>query len=172
MNFMALLSIPTILLISWFFVLFVFSFLCAGECLSHKNQKNHPQEPRAPFPYVVEDVCYGNSAISLSGTLTLPATTGPFPAVLLIHGSSALDRDETILGHKPFLVLSDHLTRNGIAVLRFDKRGVGKSTGTYDTATMEDFCDDVAQGIEYLKSRPEISFATYHDPYISIAWRV
>ena len=84
----------------------------------------------------------------------------------------ALDRDETMLGHKPFLVLSDHFTRHGIAVLRFDKRGVGKSTGIYDNATIEDFCDDVAKGVEYLKSRPEIirnqrnnsTFSTeYHD---------
>lgn len=120
------------------------------------NQKNRFQEPKPPFPYFVEEVSYGNSEISLSGTLTLPITTGPFPAVILIHGSSPLDRDETMLGHKPFLVLSDHFTRHGIAVLRFDKRGVGKSTGIYDTATIEDFCDDVDKGVEYLKSRPEI----------------
>lgn len=120
------------------------------------NQKNRPQQPIPPFPYFVEEVSYGSSEISLSGTLTLPTTTGPFPAVILIHGSSRLDRDETILGHKPFLVLSDHFTRHGIAVLRFDKRGVGKSTGNYDNATIEDFCDDVATGVEYLKLRPEI----------------
>ncbi|MBA3239183.1 MAG: alpha/beta fold hydrolase [Parachlamydiaceae bacterium] len=120
------------------------------------NQKNRSQEPKPPFPYFVEEVSYGNSEILLSGTLTLPQTTGPFPAVILIHGSSRLDRDETILGHKPFLVLSDHFTRHGIAVLRFDKRGVGKSTGNYDNATIEDFCDDVEKGVEYLKSRPEI----------------
>ena len=120
------------------------------------NQKIRFQEPKPPFPYFVEEVSYGNSEILLSGTLTLPKTTGPFPAVILIHGSSRLDRDETILGHKPFLVLSDHFTRHGIAVLRFDKRGVGESTGNYDNATIEDFCDDVAKGVEYLKSRPEI----------------
>jgi len=98
-------------------------------------QKNRSQEPKSPFPYFVEEVSYGNSEISLSGTLTLPTTTGPFPVVILIHGSSALDRDEAMLGHKPFLVLSDHFTRQGIAVLRFDKRGVGKSTGNYDNAS-------------------------------------
>jgi tRNA(Arg) A34 adenosine deaminase TadA/pimeloyl-ACP methyl ester carboxylesterase len=127
-----------------------------GEEILQTHQKKRSQEPKPPFPYLVEEVNYGNSEISLSGTLTLPRTIGPFPAVILIHGSSALDRDETILGHKPFLVLSDHFTRHGIAVLRFDKRGVGKSTGNYDNATIEDFCDDVAKGIEYLKSRPEI----------------
>ncbi|MBS0636431.1 MAG: alpha/beta hydrolase [Verrucomicrobia bacterium] len=121
------------------------------------HQRNRYQEPKLPFPYLVEEVSYGNAEVSLSGTLTLPKTAGPFPAVILIHGSSRLDRDETILGHKPFLVLADYFTRHGIAVLRFDKRGVGKSTGSYDNATIEDFCDDVAKGVEYLKSRPEIS---------------
>ncbi len=141
-----------------FLICFSFSLhsLVGEEHMLQTNQKNRPQEPKPPFPYFVDEVCYGNSEISLSGTLTLPRTTGPFPAVILIHGSSALDRDETILGHKPFLVLSDHFTRHGIAVLRFDKRGVGKSTGIYDNATIEDFCDDVAKGVEYLKSRPEI----------------
>ena len=126
------------------------------EHMIQTNQKIRSQEPKPPFPYIVEEVSYGNSEISLSGTLTLPIATGPFPAVILIHGSSRLDRDETMLGHKPFLVLSDHFTRHGIAVLRFDKRGVGKSTGIYDTATTEDFCDDVVKGVEYLQSRPEI----------------
>ena len=101
-------------------------------------QKNRSQEPKPPFPYFVEEVSYGNSEILLSGTLTLPITTGPFPAVILIHGSSRLDRDETMFDHKPFLVLSDHFTRHGIAVLRFDKRGVGKSPGIYESATIEE----------------------------------
>lgn len=154
MNFTTLLSKATTLFIICFF--FPLYFLIGEENMLKTNQKNRPQEPKPHFPYVVEEVSYGNSEISLSGTLTLPMTTGPFPAVILIHGSSRLDRDETILGHKPFLILSDHFTRHGIAVLRFDKRGVGKSTGTYDNATIEDFCDDVAKGVEYLKSRPEI----------------
>ncbi len=139
----------------------VYSFLTVHvlvgeERMVKTDQKNHFQEPKPPFPYIVEEVSYGDAEVSLSGTLTLPKTAGPFPVVILIHGSSRLDRDETILGHKPFLVLSDHFTRNGIAVLRFDKRGVGKSTGNYDNATIKDFCDDVAKGVEYLKSRPDI----------------
>jgi pimeloyl-ACP methyl ester carboxylesterase len=154
MNFTTLLSKTRILFIICFF--FSLQFLIGEEHMLQTNQKNRYQEPKLPFPYLVEEVSYGNSEISLSGTLTLPRTTGPYPAVILIHGSSALDRDETILGHKPFLVLSDHFTRHGIAVLRFDKRGVGKSTGIYDNATIEDFCYDVAKGVEYLKSRPEI----------------
>lgn len=143
-------KVATLFIICFFVSL---NFLVGEEQMS---QKNRYQEPKPPFPYFVEEVRYGNSEISLSGTLTLPSPTGPFPAVILIHGSSPLDRDETILGHKPFLVLSDHFTRHGIAVLRFDKRGVGKSTGNYNNATTEDFCDDVAKGVEYLKSRPEI----------------
>lgn len=143
-------NFPILWIICFFFP---FHFLIGEEPML---QKNRFQEPKPPFPYFVEEVSYGSSEVLLSGTLTLPKTTGPFPAVILIHGSSALDRDETILGHKPFLVLSDHFTRHGIAVLRFDKRGVGKSTGNYDSATIEDFCDDVAKGVEYLKSRPEI----------------
>lgn len=143
---------------TFFITYFLFSlhFLVGEEPMLQTHQKNRYQEPKPPFPYFAEEVTYGNSEISLSGTLTLPSTTGPFPAVILIHGSSALDRDEAMLGHKPFLVLSDHFTRHGIAVLRFDKRGVGKSTGIYNSATIEDFCDDVAKGVEYLKSRPEI----------------
>ena len=154
MNFTTLFSKATTLFIICFF--FSFHFLIGGEHMLQTNQKNRYQEPKPPFPYFVEEVSYGNSEISLSGTLTLPKTTGPFPAVILIHGSSRLDRDETMLGHKPFLLMSDHFTRHGVAVLRFDKRGVGKSTGIYDNATIEDFCDDVAKGVEYLKSRPEI----------------
>src|SRR4029079_8933541 len=89
-----------------FIIYFSFSlhFLAGEEHMLQTYQKNHFQEPKPPFPYFVEEVNYGNSEILLSGTLTLPKTTGPFPAVILIHGSSRLDRDETILGHKPFLV--------------------------------------------------------------------
>ncbi|NGX31812.1 MAG: Esterase EstD [Chlamydiae bacterium] len=119
-----------------------------------------PQEPKPPYPYIEEEVSYENkvAGITLSGTLTLPCSKRTFPVVLLIAGSGPNDRDETILGHKPFLVLADHLTRNGIAVLRVDKRGVGKSTGNYDEATTEDFSSDVLAGIEYLKTRKEINF--------------
>jgi hypothetical protein len=117
-----------------------------------------PQEPKPPFPYIVEEVSYESSAegVTLSGTLTLPNGTGPFPAVVLVAGSGPNDRNEALLGHKPFLVLSDHLTKNGIAVLRFDKRGVGKSTGNYEAATSEDFTNDALAGIAYLKTRGEV----------------
>ncbi len=117
-----------------------------------------PQEPKPPYPYQEEEVSYPNAAagIILAGTLTLPKTTNPVPAVVLVSGSGPQDRDETIMGHRPFRVLADFLTREGIAVLRFDDRGVGKSGGDFKTATMEDFVGDVLAGIEYLKTRKEI----------------
>ncbi len=86
----------------------------------------------------------------------MPEGAGPFPAVVLITGSGPQDRDETLLEHKPFLVIADHLTRRGIAVLRVDDRGVGKSTGDYAGATTADFATDVEAAITYLKTRQEI----------------
>lgn len=117
-----------------------------------------PQTPKPPFPYRAEDVSYENKAagIRLAGTLTIPPGNGPHPAVILISGSGPQDRDETLFEHKPFLVLADHLTRKGIAVLRVDDRGVGKSTGSFATATSEDFTGDVLAGVEYLKTRSEV----------------
>lgn len=119
---------------------------------------NRPQHPKKPYPYAAEDVEYENPAakIKLAGTLTLPKGDGPFPAVVLVTGSGPQDRDETILGHKPFLVIADHLTRHGIAVLRFDDRGVGKSGGKHAEATSADFATDAFAGVAYLKTRKEI----------------
>lgn len=118
-----------------------------------------PQEPQKPFPYKEEEAAYDNlkAGIKLAGTLTLPKTGGPFPAVVLITGSGPQDRDEALLGHRPFLVLADYLTRQGIAVLRYDDRGVGKSTGEFAKATSADFATDVLAGVEYLKTRQEIN---------------
>jgi fermentation-respiration switch protein FrsA (DUF1100 family) len=115
-----------------------------------------PQEPKPPFPYDVEDVTFANGDVKLAGTLTIPRSAGPHPAVLLITGSGPQDRDEAILGHKPFLVLADHLTRNGIEVLRVDDRGVGKSTGSFATATTEYFATDALAAVTFLKSRSEV----------------
>jgi pimeloyl-ACP methyl ester carboxylesterase len=114
-----------------------------------------PQLPKKPYPYDEEDVTYQNKVgrSNLAGTLTLPRGASPFPVVLLITGSGQQDRDQSLMGHKPFLVLADHLTRKGIAVLRVDDRGVGKSTGEVATATSEDFAGDVLAGVEFLKSR-------------------
>src|SRR5262249_193903 len=96
-----------------------------------------PQEPHKPYPYREEEASYANTqaGIKLAGSLTLPNGAGPFPAALLITGSGKQNRDEELLGHKPFLVLSDYLTRRGIAVLRVDDRGMGGSTGDFDKAT-------------------------------------
>ena len=119
-----------------------------------------PQEPKKPYPYRSEDVVYQNKSapgVELAATLTLPQGKGPFPAVVLITGSGPQDRDEALLGHRPFLVLSDYLTRHGIAVLRADDRGVGKSTGNFSTATTADFATDTEAGIVYLKTRSEIN---------------
>jgi pimeloyl-ACP methyl ester carboxylesterase len=117
-----------------------------------------PQTPKPPFPYRSEDVTYENKAggVKLAGTLTLPRGQGPFPAVLLLTGSGPQDRDETILAHKPFLVIADALTRRGIAVLRVDDRGVGGSTGSGANSTTDDFAGDALAGVAYLKVRPEI----------------
>jgi len=119
---------------------------------------SRPQEPEKPYPYDEEEVVYENkkAGIKLAGTLTLPRTEGPFPTVLLISGSGPQDRNETVFGHRPFLVLADYLTRRGIAVLRVDDRGVGGSTGDVAQSTSEDFASDVLAGIKYLKTRKEI----------------
>lgn len=117
-----------------------------------------PQEPLKPYPYISEDISFKNKKadITLAGTLTLPQNEGKFPVVILISGSGPQNRDEELMGHKPFLVLSDYLTRKGIAVLRFDDRGFGESTGDFKTATTADFATDVESAIDYLKSRKEI----------------
>ena len=117
-----------------------------------------PQNPVRPYPYREEEVTYDNKGqdVTLAATLTIPQGKGPFPGVVLITGSGPQDRDETLLGHKPFLVLSDYLTRHGVAVLRADDRGTGKSTGVFSRATTADFATDTEAGVAYLKTRSEI----------------
>jgi hypothetical protein len=123
-----------------------------------QQKKIRPQDPIKPYPYVEEEVTFENikAGITLAGTLTLPKKEGIFPGVVLITGSGPQNRDEELLGHRPFLVLSDYLTRNGIAVLRFDDRGTGASTGDFKTATSIDFSNDVDAAVAYLKTRKEI----------------
>lgn len=120
---------------------------------------NRPQEPKPPFPYKTEEVKFTNEKdnIELAGTLSIPDSAGTFPAVVLIAGSGPHDRNETVFGHKPFLVIADHLTRKGFVVLRYDKRGTGKSTGDYPRATTQDFATDAAVAVEYLKTRREVN---------------
>ncbi len=117
-----------------------------------------PQNPQKPYPYMEEEVTFDNkqAGFALAGTLTYPKSGGPFAAVILISGSGAQDRDETIFNHKPFLVLADHLTRQGYAVLRYDDRGTAKSKGSRATATTQDFAQDTEAAVDYLKTRKEI----------------
>jgi pimeloyl-ACP methyl ester carboxylesterase len=118
-----------------------------------------PQLPRPPFPYRSEEVRFANPrapGVTLAGTLTLPPGSGPFAAAILISGSGGQDRDESVWTHKPFAVLADHLTRQGIAVLRYDDRGIGASTGTYPGATSADFATDADAAFAFLSARPEI----------------
>jgi hypothetical protein len=124
-----------------------------------KEKLVRPQEPIKPFPYYSEDITFENKkvGINLAGTLTLPNKEGVFPVVILISGSGPQNRDEELLGHKPFLVLSDFLTKNGIAVLRYDDRGIAMSKGDFKTATTADFATDVESAIAYLKTRKEIN---------------
>lgn len=120
---------------------------------------NRPQEPIKPYPYKEEMVTFENKkdSITLAGTLTLPVPTNKKPpVVILISGSGPQDRDESFASHKPFLVLSDYLTRNGIAVLRYDDRGFGESTGNFAEGTTADFATDVLSAIDFLKTRTEI----------------
>lgn len=109
-----------------------------------------------PVPYNEEDVYINNGDIKLGCTLTYPFAGAPHPAVILITGSGAQDRDENIFGFKPFRILTDHLTPNGIAVLRCDDRGVGESTGNVGTSTSKDLAGDVNAMFRYLRDRKEI----------------
>jgi len=117
-----------------------------------------PQDPKKPYPYDEQEVSYRNEKdnIKIAGTLTLPRGGGKYPAVLLITGSGSQDRNETISGHQPFLVLSDYLTRNGIAVLRVDDRGVGGTDLGSLSATSENYAEDALAGVNFLKQRKEI----------------
>ena len=117
-----------------------------------------PQTPQPPFPYQSAEVTFKNeqAGITLAGTYTVPADMGPFPAVVLLTGSGPEDRNETILGHQPFAVLADYLTRHGIAVLRFDDRGVGQSGGTLAGTTSADYTTDAQAALAWLRAQPGI----------------
>lgn len=119
---------------------------------------SRPQDPQKPYPYDEREVTFENdrAGITLAGTLTVPRGDGPFPGVVLISGSGPQNRDEELLGHRPFLVLADHLTRQGIAVLRYDDRGVAQSGGKFSTATHEDFASDARAAFDFLKQQDKI----------------
>lgn len=123
-----------------------------------------PQTPKPPFPYAQEEVSIRHGggqlspvgSITLAGTLTRPKGEGPHPAVVLVTGSGPQDRDETLLGHKPFAVFADHLTRRGLAVLRYDDRGVAKSTGDFASATSFDLAQDAEAAWRFLRQQTGI----------------
>ncbi len=118
-----------------------------------------PQEPKPPYPYLSEDVKFRNdeSGFSLAGTVTIPSEEGTYPAVVLVSGSGSQNRNEELFEHKPFLVIADYLTRNGIVVLRYDDRGYAESEGDARTATTADFATDALAGVSYLKARTEVN---------------
>jgi pimeloyl-ACP methyl ester carboxylesterase len=113
--------------------------------------------PEEPPPYIEEEVVFTNGDITLAGTLTVPPSSGPFPAVVMITGSGPQNRDEELFGFKPFRLIADHFTRNGIAVLRYDDRGVGGSSGSVSESTSEDFAGDVIEAMRFLQARDEIN---------------
>jgi pimeloyl-ACP methyl ester carboxylesterase len=117
-----------------------------------------PQTPQPPFPYGIQEVQVPTDEPGrhLAGTLTLPPGSGPFPLAILISGSGPQDRNSTLFDHQPFWVWADHLTRQGIAVLRYDERGVGQSPGDFARATSVDFADDVAAAVRFARQQPAI----------------
>lgn len=121
-------------------------------------QSNRPQEPKAPFNYRSQEVVFTNEvdSIQLAGTLTYPKKGKNFPAVILISGSGAQDRNSELMNHKPFWVIADYLTRNGIAVLRVDDRGTGDSEGDYNETSLLGFANDTESAFDFLKRHKKI----------------
>ncbi len=126
--------------------------------VKNKPKVNRPQEPHEPFSYESKEVFFENKSakIKLAGTLTLPENSWKAPAVILVTGSGPQNRNSELLGHKSFLVLADYFTRNGIAVLRYDERGQGKSEGKFASATTLDFAEDAKSAYQYLKNNKAI----------------
>ncbi|WP_299345466.1 alpha/beta fold hydrolase [uncultured Maritalea sp.] len=130
--------------------------LLLSACFAALGLTGRPQDP-TDRPYKIETVQFaGGPGVTLAGELTMPESKGPHKALVLISGSGPQDRDEALADHRHFLVLSDHLTRAGYAVLRFDDRGFGESTGNFETATLTDFANDTAGAFRFLASQPEI----------------
>ena len=120
-----------------------------------EQQKARPQDPQPPFNYHIEEVAFVNEkeGNTLAGTLTIPEGEGPFPAMVLVSGSGQQNRDEELMNHRP----SDYCARHGIAVLRYDDRGIGGSTGEVENATSMDFSYDAEAAFDYLRNRKEIN---------------
>ena len=126
--------------------------------VSGNTGPKRPQTPQQPCPYSEKKVRFENrkAEVTLGGTLTIPHGNGSFPAVVLVSGSGPQNRDSELFGHKPFAVIADYLSRNGIAVLRYDDRGVGTSTGDFAKATTYDFAEDAAAALEYLRKEDKV----------------
>ena len=122
-------------------------------------QQVRPQDPHPPFDYRIEEVTFSNEkeGNTLTGTLTIPAGEGPFPALVLVSGSGQQNRDEELMNHRPFWVIADYCARHGVAVLRYDDRGVGGSTGEVENATSLDFSYDAEAAFDFLRNRKEIN---------------
>ncbi|WP_026302476.1 alpha/beta hydrolase family protein [Psychroflexus tropicus] len=126
--------------------------------LGEKVKLQRPQEPLPPFDYYTENVAFKSSeGLQIKGTLSLPNKKGKFPVVIIISGSGPHDRVGNMYGHKPYLVIADHLTKNGIGVLRYDERGIGESEGNFEAAKISEFSEDVSSAISYLKTRKNIN---------------
>jgi fermentation-respiration switch protein FrsA (DUF1100 family) len=138
-------------------ILYIFLFLNFINVGFAQNER--PQEPQPPFDYIIENVTFMNisDGIKLAGTLTIPKNTTEFPTVVLISGSGPQDRNSELLGHKPFWVIADHLTKNGIGVLRVDDRGTAESEGNYNEASLDAFIKDTESALAYLQSRKDIN---------------
>jgi hypothetical protein len=151
-------------------ILCLIALIILGSCSNQSEKENFDAATyfrnkllKTPIPYKSEQVEFKNveDDILLKGTLTYPNTESKtYPAVILMHGTGRYDRDYKVYGHKTFLVIADYLSRNGIAVLRYDKRGCGESEGDFDEATYDDFASDGWSAVKYLKDRKNIDFNT------------
>ncbi len=126
------------------------------ETQTSTPQYRRPQSPQKPFPYTVRQVRFPSTNHILAGTLTLPAGEGLHPAIVLVTGSGPQNRDMRIFGHRPFAVWADRLSRSGVAVLRYDDRGVGESEGRFTGATTTDFANDASAALRFLSSLAEV----------------
>ena len=124
-----------------------------------EQKKARPQDPLPPFDYHIEEVTFVNEkeGNTLVGTLTIPKGEGPFPAMVLVSGSGQQDRDEELMNHRPFWIIADYCALHGIAVLRYDDRGIGGSKGEVENATSLDFSYDAEAAFNYLRNRKEIN---------------
>src|SRR5690606_33734583 len=121
-------------------------------------KRRRPQLPEPPYSYDTVDVTFSSEYddVKLAGTITRPRKGEKLPAVVLVSGSGPQDRDETIMGHKPFKVIADYLTKQGVVVLRYDERGIGASTGNYPKSTIGDFSRDVIAAVGFIQKQERV----------------